>query len=532
MRRCILTGAVLVLTGGALNAEMVVEWWGESARCRHRTMKIDLSFYGKAGMINPKMGKRAVEGIHAVRVDLSAIPKGAEVYHASLRMQAPLKRIRTDKRAYMSIGGGHWYHDPLRLYAEMPPWKPVEVYVAAPGSARNKPVYDPAAPLKLEGPQFKSLDVTEAVRGWVSGKAANLGFVVRQLDLWDWTPGATVLEVRYEGKPADRPNQAKDLKVFHRKGQTFITWTEVEKIIEKDPIEWAEFQPIFKKHSPRGNTFYRIYRHDERITPANLHRAELVNEIWPLSGYDTRSHQHVTHGEEWAGLDPRCIVHRYWVHDPPAGPVGAVQWWNKELPLHTGLYVHQPAKAGKAFYAVTVLVDGVENTADLTAANSLAGPVAETVGTGGPTLYRVLDQSRRRGRQTEYRETQFFMYWAAPPYANLPRHPIHIMVSLRGLKPGESMDVVYEGDGMYGSSLVGGPNLHGWRKGDRRFTIVSDAAFAGSAYKSNFNTLIASTEAKRIPYAAKIFKLFTPWAKALTPRLKRADAENQKKKAN
>ncbi len=504
---------------GSACAEMVVEWWSKGPRCRHNLMTIELSKYGKVGMVNPKKGKLPIEGIHALTFDLSPIPKGAKVYRASLRIQAPLKRIRTDRRVYMDIGQGVWYFDPLRLYAEMEAWKPVEIYVAGKGSTAGKAVYARADRLALEPPRHRSFDCTAAVQAWVAGKRPNLGFVVRQLDLWDWYPPATVLEVAYEGKGANPPAQATGLKVFHRKGQTFLTWTEVKKIIDKDQIEWSEFEPIFKKVSPRGDTFYRIYRHAKPITAANLAEAELVNEIWPLSGYDTRSHQHVTRGEEWEGLDPRCVVHRYCVQDPPAGRVDGINWRNKTLGLHTGLYVHQVRSAGKFYYAVTALLKGVENTRDLTPANSLPAPVAETVGAGTPTLYRVLDQSLVRGRSKQVRETQFFLYWAAPPLANLPRHPIHIMITLRDGAPKKEMSVVYEGDDMYGSPLVRGPNLHGWRKGDLMFRIVSDAAFAASAYKSNFNTLIASTKAKRVAYARKIVEHFTPWAKALKSRL-------------
>ncbi len=290
--------AASVAVAAPAGGEMVVEWWGNGPRCRHDRMTIELSYYGKEGMINPKMGRKPTEGIHALRFDLSPVPKTAKVYHASLRMQAPLERIRTDKRAYMSIGQGHWYHDPLRLYAEMRPWKPVEIYAALPGSARDKPVYDKDRPLKAEGPQFKSFDATAAVRDWAAGRRENLGFVVRQLDLWDWAPSVTVLEVRYEGKVAEPPPQAKDIRVFHRKGQTFITWTEVRKIIEADEVRWADFENTFKSHSPRGDTYYRVYRHHEPITAANLHQAERVDEVWPLSGWDGRMHEHLTRGED------------------------------------------------------------------------------------------------------------------------------------------------------------------------------------------------------------------------------------------
>jgi len=189
-----------VLGPGALaRAEMAVEWWGRGPRCRHHGMTIELSRYGKEGLINPNAGKKAVEGIHALTFDLSPIPRGTKIYHASLRFQAPLTQIRTDKRVYMDIGQGVWYFDPLRIYAEMSQWKPVSIYLAEKGAAGNKAVWDKAKPLVLEAPNYRSLDATRAVQDWVNGAKPNLGFVVRQLDMWDWVPRATVLEVRYEG---------------------------------------------------------------------------------------------------------------------------------------------------------------------------------------------------------------------------------------------------------------------------------------------------------------------------------------------
>ena len=181
----------------------------------------------------------------------------------------------------------------------------MNIYLAKKGTVSGKAVYDKAAPLKLEPPQFHSFDVTGIVQNWVNNKNSNLGFVVRQLDLWDWDPEKTVLEIRYNGKVVEPPKQVSGLKVFHRKGQTFITWTEIDKLINKEKIQWKEFEKIFKEHGPRKGLFYRIYRHTEPITARNLHKAQFVNEIWPLSGYDVRLHEHVTQGENWMGLNPK-----------------------------------------------------------------------------------------------------------------------------------------------------------------------------------------------------------------------------------
>ncbi len=508
----------------ASRAEMVVEWWGQQDYCRQKGMTIELSKYGKEGLINAQAGKKPIEGIHALSFDLSPIKRGTKVYRASLRMQAPLKPIRTDKRAYMSIGQGHWYHDPLRLYAEIEPWKPIEIYVVEGLSEGGKPVYDKAKPLKLEPPQYKSFDLTEAVRAWVAGKQPNHGLLVRQLDLWDWAPSRTVLEVAYEGKLSDPPPQAGDLKVVHRKGQTFITWTEVDKPIDKEKVLWKEFEETFKKYGPRQGRFYRIYRSEKPITAGNIAQAELIDEIWPLSGYDFRLQEHMTRGEDWMGLNPECLVTRYVITDAPDGllePNGTYEkmpeWQGRQLPLHTGLYVHSPKQAGKSYYAVTSCINGVENTRNISAANSAAEAVAETVGPGEPILYRVLRQAGWRADE-KVRETQFFLYWAAPPFANQPRRPVHIMVGLNGPAPSQELVINYSIGDMYGSDLIRGTHVHSWKGAARIVAIVDDASFGAKDYWSSWNTLLSREQAKSEPYADRIAQQFTPLFKALTKR--------------
>ena len=289
---------------GATRGEMVVEWWGKADCARHKGMKIEMSHYA--------------DGVHGLWFDLSELKRGTRVYHASLRVHTKVEKLRTDKRAYMSIGQGVFYYDPLRLYAEYRPDRPIEIFVVTGLAEEKRPLYERTEPLKLEAPQFKSFDVTDAVRGWVSGDLANRGLLINRLARWD--ADKTVLEVRYAGSVKDPPPQASGIKAAHRKGQTFLTWTEAERIIDKEEIRWKEFETTFKKYGPRKGRFYRIYRHEEPITARNLHQAERIDEIRPLSGYDARMHQHVVRGENWIGLDPEVVVPRYVIEDPPAGP--------------------------------------------------------------------------------------------------------------------------------------------------------------------------------------------------------------------
>ena len=497
--------AVMANVAGQAGAEMVVEWWGKSDACRHKGMTVERADPGRR-----------------LKFDLSPLKPGTKVYHASLRAHTRVIPPRKDKRAYMSIGRGVFYYDPLSLYAELRPRQPV--VIRADG--------DDAPPLRLEGPQFKSFDATEAVRAWVGGKRPNRGFLVKRFD--NWTPGNTVLEIRYKGKPTGGPKQVSGVKVVHRKGQTFITWAEPQKIITKEKVLWAEFEATFKKRSgPRQDVFYRIYRSDKPITAANLHQARRIDEIWPLSGYDVRLHQHVVRGENWMGLDPNVWVARHCIADPPAGELapkgsfrGRKEWRGKQLPLHTGLYVHQPTKAGKAYYAVTVIAGGVENTRDVAAANSPAQPVVETVGAGEPILYRWLNQDTGPRRKRTPRETQFFVYWAAPPSANQPRRAIHIQVGLVGPQSAPKMRSRWSMRAMYGNEIIRGTHSREWRKDDRVLTVICDASFMTDGYWESWNTLRPRRDpSRRQPYSRRLIELLTPWAKTLARRAPLADRE-------
>jgi hypothetical protein len=193
-------------------------------------------------------------------------------------------------------------------------------------------------------------------------------------------------------------------------------------------------------------------------------------------------------------------------------------WHGKQLPLYTGLYVHQPAQAGKAYYAVTALVEGVENTVSLGPGNSLSQPVDETVGLGQPVLYRVLDQSKEWPPGS--RETQFFVYWAAPPYANQPRRPIHLLVGINNEKPNGKTKIRWNIGDMYGSEINSGTHVYQWKE-DFQFNLalVCDGSFGGKGYWSNWNTLYSRDQAKQEPYAQRLVDLFQPFAEMLTARL-------------
>jgi hypothetical protein len=513
-----LLGALLV-AAVPLRAEMVVEWWGGQSNCRHQRMKAEREGQQDCGF---------------VQFDLSALKRGAKIYHASLRMHTDKPKLCVNSRAYMEGG----YYDPLRLWAEVAPTRPVKIYVRH----RGKAVGEPA---QLEPPRFRSFDVTAAVRDWVDGKRPNEGFLVA--DFQHWVQWQSTLEIRYEGTPTDVPRQATNLKAFHRDGQTFLTWTEIDKLITEDPVRWKQFNEVFLANAPdrvdtwwkkpetgpRRTVLYRIYRSDRPITAENLAEAERIDEIYPLSGYDGRIHQHTCRGEDWTGLDPNVIVPRYVIDLAPAGTLtpnskfegcvgsrGEPQWLGRQLPVQTGLYVVQASKPGKAYYAVTVLENGVENTVAISSANSLAEPAAETVASGEPVLYRVLDQTHRDGRTVLPRETQYYVYWAAPPYDNRVRQPIHILVSFAEGN-GTGLKVRHSFGDMYWSELVAGTHPYEWKRNLRVLTIEQSTPSWDSGRNSAAGTLMMAVPKESVPYEKNLEELLRPWVLKLSPRMER-----------
>jgi pimeloyl-ACP methyl ester carboxylesterase len=131
-----------------------------------------------------------------------------------------------------------------------------------------------------------------------------------------------------------------EITTFHRSGQTFITWAE----------------------NPMAGQ-YRIYRHDQPISVANLTQATRIAVLGQGSG------RHIT--EEWRnnGFNNQ-VQERFVIQD-----LGA------SLPIGTGLCVWttQPDDATTAYYCVTRVQNGLEILEIQAGINSSANPTSEVV---------------------------------------------------------------------------------------------------------------------------------------------------------
>ena len=341
--------------------------------------------------------------------DLSAIPKGAKVYHASLVCPARRQPV-----------------EPIRIRAA--------------GDL-----------LELERPWYRSFDATAAVQAWANDPAKNTGFAVERFDGFD--ARRVRLDVRYDGTPKNAPPQLTGLRAVHRHGQTVLVFNEMPMFRPaKDKIiyitKWrgaatevadqpgvdemgeprqpairlqtlrdmqglkvrtkkgkGQRMPPFERIREVPDVAYRVYRHTERITAANIGRAKLVGAARPLCGYDHKMLIIFSHGEYYQKHErPDNVISTFCYDDLKAVTPGEA------------LYVHTPGRAGKAYYAVTAVMNGTENMA-VGDANSLAKPVAETGATPRPISY-FTTRSNVRARHDKSTE-HWFLFWEAPPFNNL-----------------------------------------------------------------------------------------------------------------
>ncbi len=367
------------------------------------------------------------DGVRLV-IDLSAVPSGATVVHASLFC--------------FTIGDVQ----PTELARIVPPG---------------------GEPLELEAPWFRSFDTTDAVH-------AAKGELVLDVERFDnWDPSKTYLDIRYEGTAGKVPEQVTGVRVAHHDGQTFVMWTELPAFRPaKDKILWVarfasgqkdeqvadcpgvghmgkpnlpaitnktlrDLQGLDSKNAGRGvdvfrvrevpPVMYRIYRHSRPITAANLKDAELLGEKEPLSAYDGDMRRTYYRGEFLNQREiPESLIGT-WCYDD-----------YKPVMPGEGLFVHTPAESGKRYYAVTSVLAGTENASQIGSANSLAAPIDEARGTPRPVLQRI-QLNNFRPETPEY----WHILWPAPPRANLPGRPYHIVVTAPPkFTEGDPMDIV------------------------------------------------------------------------------------------
>jgi hypothetical protein len=308
-------------------------------------------------------------------VDLSAIPAGARVFRAELVLA------------------------PITSYLQQRPLAPTQVY----------PEGQPDKALKFVPPRFVSLDALEAVQGAVkSGKPL-------VLKVQTTCQGVARLEVSCTdvGTRARQIPTVSNLKASHRAGQSLLVFS--EPVLEPMPGFQAgsEVQAWVKRFGEKHpGAAFRIWRASERITPQSIAAAQLVGECGFFTAWNSGYHQEET--------DKKPPL-RYRVVDG-----------GEEVPWGTGIYAHNPAQPGQAFYAVTLAVEGEEDFSGLSAANTTAQPIQETVGLGAPVLQwkeTTQEWQYRKGADGRPLNRLIYTRWESWPNASRPSVPIDYLVA-------------------------------------------------------------------------------------------------------
>ncbi len=403
-------------------------------------------------------------------------PGTLEVSHGTkmLRMAFQLAAIPADARIH---------HASLFCFTQgnRQPDQPAVIQMAEKMDEEGNPVPG-GKPFELEAPWFRSFDVTEAVALWAKDPGRNLGFAVVSFD--KLLPNKTYLDVLYEtAQPAPSPAEAgfgareareprppktaqppqiTGIRAVHHDGQTFIVWKEHPAFVPKpEEILWVEtlclsgdtlaegpgktakglerfpaitlktlrgLQGLKGRWEPSGfqgikppvrerdvpAVRYRVYRHTEPITAASLPKAKLLAEAEPLSAYDDGMAKITYQGEFINQRElPDSVIATFCAED------------HKPLMPGECLWVHTAGESGKFYYAVTAVLDGTENLAQIGEDNSLPQPVAESVAAPRPVL-QFIQENRWRKEVPEY----WFRYWAGPPYYHLPSRMFRIVASV------------------------------------------------------------------------------------------------------
>ena len=345
----------------------------------------------------------ADEGAAVITIDLKALPKAAAV--RSARLLVSRDAVTGDMEEAMTK---------------------VEVFALTAAPEAGKKPAPAGGPLALVAPWRDSLDATDAVRRNTGGK---LVLWVKALPRWQ--RDQTQLEILYDGAaPAGLAKGVAGLEALHRAGQTFITWKELDNPLGDKAPTLDEFKAAADQLEGDKSVRYRIYRHTKPIDKASIAEAELLAEVKPLSGYNLRGvsvdrliYQHQLRAIEDSGFARSIAPGPFDGYNRKMPQMGQVQVGRlaiqdgQPLPPGTGLYVHQPAQAGSAHYAVVCSVNGTANLSDFGAGNSLAKPLAEQMGVGEPVFQSVEDLKVFYDYPGQRRR---YVQWCAPPLANLP----------------------------------------------------------------------------------------------------------------
>lgn len=221
---------------------------------------------------------------------------------------------------------------------------------------------------------------------------------------------------------ADTPRQVQGVAALGRAGQTFITWKDSEDNFGDEPVTWGQLRDRLRNADGKPLVRYRVYRHTQPIDAKTLAGAVMLAEVQPLSGFNVNGwslerliNQLVFGNDDRGEMGVYGYFNGWNMASPQAGKLVirrlAIED-GKALAPGTGLFVHSPAAAEKAYYAVTAMVDGVENRSDFSSNVSTA--IDEKPAAWQP----VRQPSDGKDFGFDFRgQRRFYVQWAGPPLA-------------------------------------------------------------------------------------------------------------------
>jgi len=220
-----------------------------------------------------------------------------------------------------------------------------------------------------------------------------------------WLTLSDALSRRSPTAQSAQPGQVSALAARHQSGQTFLTWHEVNPPPLEEHVTMSELNMARKAQASRPIR-YRVYRATTRIESV-IGRTPIA-EIPQMSGWNADFY-----GRTASGGSP---AFRYVIDAarPPVAP-------------GTGIFVHNPQRPERAFYAVTCVVDGTENRV-IGPGNAMQAPVTESVGQGEPVLQRI--ERPDRFKFVDRPTLHYFVRWEASQNSSVPGRPFDYLVAV------------------------------------------------------------------------------------------------------
>jgi len=342
-------------------------------------------------------------------------------------------------------------------------------------------------PLRLRPPGYVTFDATAAAQAWVADPKCNQGLKIAAGGGVNFREAT--LEVSYLGEGVEPLEPVTELRAFHQSGQTFVTWREVEDVVGANAPAFADFEKAVLDARARRRLVYRVYRHTERITVANLGEAELAREVpeaitcWNLRAIRNTEHPNQGTPTKRSPLRPgynlalNHVMTRYRIRSD-ADP----------LPRATGLAVFTATKPARHYYAVTTAIEGREAVAELA---SLGRPIDERPARFPAIIYQRT--VRPTPKQRNACDVDVYNSWIEPPYANVPSVSETYIVRWRDLpKPdgGKRLPLMLN-TGTYGGSATEAANP-GWHAARRHVLGALGIALSEGGLWQGFHECIGT----------------------------------------